>query len=201
MRDGMCLLAASALWSTLLGGLLAICGGIVGTWWAKTLEYYGVRRQIASALAGEIMGILEVVRRRELLENFERSIQESEEGGILIYKVFPVSESFIAVFEGNIAQIGMLPHPVAADVAYLYASIKSIWEDLKTLQREPVNAWDFDEGIAFLSNLVDLIRQTKGIAWDTARKLNLIAQRRTWRYLFNPNWEPTLEDDHSAPYN
>jgi hypothetical protein len=109
MRDGMCLLAASALWSTLLGGLLAICGGIVGTWWAKTLEYYGVRRQIASALAGEIMGILEVVRRRELLENFERSIQESEEGGILIYKVFPVSESFIGVFEGNIAQLGMLP--------------------------------------------------------------------------------------------
>ena len=55
------------------------------------------------------MGILEVVRRRELLENFERSIQESEEGGILIYKVFPVSESFIGVFEGNIAQLGMLP--------------------------------------------------------------------------------------------
>lgn len=127
--------------------------------------------------------------------------RKAKKAEILIYKVFPVSESFIAVFEGNIAQLGMLPHPVAADVAYLYASIKSIWEDLKTLQREPVNAWDFDEGIAFLSNLVDLIRRTKGVAWDTARKLNLIAQRRTWRYLFNPNWEPTLEDDHSAPYN
>jgi hypothetical protein len=78
MRDGMCLLAASALWSTLLGGLLAICGGIVGTWWAKTLEYYGVRRQIASALAGEKMGILEVVRRRELLENLSDRFREAK---------------------------------------------------------------------------------------------------------------------------
>jgi hypothetical protein len=193
----MCFLGLSPLWPTLFGGFLATAGGIAATWWAKTLEYYAMQRQIASALAGEIKGIMQVVQKRKFVEQLEYFITQSEESGVLYYKIFPVSDSFIAVYEGNIEKLGMLPHPISADVAFLYASVKSVWEDLKTLQREPLHEWPLGDGLKFLKELAALTKQTKNIGYQTAQSLDRIAQRNIWQCLFQPYRAPMVKADDS----
>ena len=112
--------------SVVVGGALALTGGLLTKLWEGQRE----RRALSSALAGEIAAVVEIVERR----NYPRAVRELilavEASHEPLYIQVPVTQKYFTVYEANAAKVGLLPRHAARGVACFYAYAKSIIEDV-----------------------------------------------------------------------
>jgi hypothetical protein len=121
------LLLATSSWApviqTVIGALIGAFGPIAGGAFSSWFTWQKERQSIAAAFAGEVQGLIEVVNWREFRE------------GILAGQKFPIDEHPFPVFDANVGKIGLLPAPLAGEVAAFYSFAKGIVQDIRVIYK------------------------------------------------------------------
>lgn len=119
--------------AVVVGGLLAIAGGILTT---LLVERQRVRRDslhLALAFRGEIGALLEHIRERGYVQRFATIAREIEETGQPFFTPVRVRFQYDRVYEANVGRLGLLKSPLPERIPLFYNRLVSIFEDLVSL--------------------------------------------------------------------
>lgn len=135
--------------SVIIGGAIAISGGLVTQYWKHRRE----RRALAHALAGEIHAIVEMVERRGYQKFVSKLIDDVHTSQLPANVQVTITQNYFVVYESNALKIGLLPRLAAGDVASFYTLAKGLIEDSAnnkfppTTQNEAINRLSQMEGL------------------------------------------------------
>jgi hypothetical protein len=96
-------------------------------------------RSVASAFVGELAAILHLIETHDVVLMLEKALDASDSLVALPNLTLPP----FTIYTADAAKLDELPLPVPREIAYFYAQIASIQDDLTRLAREP-----FSEGPA-----------------------------------------------------
>lgn len=119
--------------AVLLGGLLAIAGGIVTTLFRDEQLQRRESRNLALAFKGEITALLELIQERNYLKRMADVIEQIEQSGQPFYMPFRVRFEYDRVYRENVARIGILNSPLPEQIPLFYTRFTSVLEDLASL--------------------------------------------------------------------
>ena len=114
--------------SVVIGGALAIAGGLAPRLWESRRQ----RRALAHALAGEVSAIIDIVERRRYQEGVRELIRAVETSHQPLFLRVPITQNYFVVYEANSVNVGLLPRKTARDVASFYTHAKALIEDVTT---------------------------------------------------------------------
>ena len=136
MADAPTAVSYVPLLQTAIGGALAIAGAFGGAFYVERLKTNNDRRRMASAFAGEICGILEIAKVRQVKEQFEYALNHYSDPKNPVYEkwVWPMTdEYYFQVYRGNVDKIGLFDPPIPNNIAIFYTLSFGIVEDLKNM--------------------------------------------------------------------
>ena len=90
-------------------------------------------RSVASAFVGELAAILHLIETHDVVSMLEKALDASDSLVALPNLTLPP----FTIYTADAAKLGELPPPVPREIAYFYAQIASIQDDLTRLAREP----------------------------------------------------------------
>lgn len=121
------------LLSALLGGLLALAGGVAVQWVVARQSRIAERRRLAGAFAGELAALYSAMIRRGYLEMIDAVLADIERTGIVPRTVFTVRHHYFKVFDANASRLGLLDPPLPELLAHHYIYSKIFLEDMEDL--------------------------------------------------------------------
>ena len=92
-------------------------------------------RSVASAFVGEIAAILHLIETHDVVAIVEKALDASSGTAALPNLTLPA----FTIYTADAAKLDELPLPVPRKIAYFYAQIASIRDDLTRLATEPVS--------------------------------------------------------------
>ena len=104
-------------------------------WSLHDLTHRREIRSIASAFVGEIAAILHLIETHDVVSMVERALDASGRAAALPNLTLPA----FTIYTADAARLDELPLPVPRKIAYFYAQIASIRDDLTRLATEPVS--------------------------------------------------------------
>ena len=104
----------------------------LSNWSLHGLTHRREIRSVASAFVGEIAAILHLIETHDVVSMVERALDASGRAAALPNLTLPA-------FTADAARLDELPLPVPRKIAYFYAQIASIRDDLTRLATEPVS--------------------------------------------------------------
>jgi hypothetical protein len=119
------------LLSALLGGLLALAGGVLVQRVVATQSRRAERRNLAGAFAGELAALCSLMEQRRFAERIDELIAEIERTGRVPHTVFSVRHHYFKVFDANAARLGLLDPPLPELLAHHYIYSKVFLEDME----------------------------------------------------------------------
>lgn len=119
--------------AVLLGGLLAIAGGIFTTVFRDEQLQRRESRNLALAFKGEITSLIELMQERNYLTRIADVIEQIEQSGQPFYMPFRVRFEYDRVYRENVGRIGILKPPLAEQIPLFYTRLTSVLEDLASL--------------------------------------------------------------------
>ncbi|MBN2581747.1 MAG: hypothetical protein JXL80_01675 [Planctomycetes bacterium] len=152
----------------LVGGALAVGGGMGTQWLAHHLDKQRKRRAIAGAFAGEIGAICSIVDRRKYLEDAQQLLKYMRESKEPHRILMHITQEYCMIYNTNSGAIGLLPAPLALGIATFYTQVKSLMEDVRP---ETPEVAGIDDAIARLSVQIDLLTETMRIGKDLVTQL------------------------------
>ena len=157
-----------SLISTLLGGALAITGGVA----AQVTQYYlnerRTRRAVAGALAGEISAICSIARRHDYLGGMREILDQVHKSGRPDRPRISVSQDYLQIYRSNAGSIGLLPPEITEDVVVFYTHVKSLIEDVLPTALNPPDAASAER---LLQDQIDLLEDTLSLGDDLISRL------------------------------
>jgi hypothetical protein len=114
-----------------------IVGAVLGAAGAMIPKLWGEKKALASAIAGEVQAILEIIERRGYLEHANRLLGQVKTANQAIWLEAPVTLNYMTVYEANATKIGLLPRKAAHNIAIFYTTIKSLIEDVTDENHHP----------------------------------------------------------------
>jgi hypothetical protein len=121
------------LLSALLGGALAIAGGIGAQWALDAQRRRAERRGLAGAFAGELAALFSAMQQRSWLDRMDELIAETERTGRVPAVVFSVRHHYFRVFDANAGRLGVLDPPLPEMLAHHYIYSKMFLEFMEDL--------------------------------------------------------------------
>jgi hypothetical protein len=106
------------LLSALLGGALAIAGGIGAQWALDAQRRRAERRGLAGAFAGELSALFSAMQQRHWRDRMDELIAETERTGKVPHVVFSVRHDYFRVFDSNAGRLGVLDPPLVGMLTY-----------------------------------------------------------------------------------
>lgn len=94
--------------SALLGGLLAVAGGLVTQWYIHWTTIRQQRRSLANALAGEIAALCSIIERRDYLNAAKILHQHIQETSQAHFLKLSANQEYFLVYKHNLGSIGLL---------------------------------------------------------------------------------------------
>lgn len=92
-------------------------------------------RSVAAAFVGEIAAILHLIETHDVVSMLEKALDASNSAVVLPDLTLPP----FTVYTADAAKLDELPLPAPREIAYFYAQIASIQDDLIRLATEPVS--------------------------------------------------------------
>jgi len=121
----------------IVGGLIAVLGGISAQVATHLLKTKHERRNLAQAFAGEIGAIVDIVQRRGYLQHIKSLIEIAKKGDIpRIYSV-KITKRYFLVYEANAKNLGILSGDMPRLIAKFYTFIQALIEDVTEPQNYP----------------------------------------------------------------
>ena len=158
----------------LLGILIGSGFCLLGRWDLGIVVQRRERRNLASALIGEIVAILDTAEKQGLVAQLDRCA--SEDGLLLPHQ--PALPPF-AIFNGNAGALGCFDAPLPRKIAYFYTRFATLWGSLEGLSAAPAGAMGNDLRAQRARALATEFRTLLDLADDILRQLRpLLPQRR-----------------------
>ena len=107
----------------------------LSNWSLHNLTHRREIRSIASAFVGEIAAILHLIETHDVVSMLEKGLDASDRSVALPNLTLPP----FTIYTADAAKLDELPLPVPRQIAYFYAQIASIQDDLIRLATEPVS--------------------------------------------------------------
>jgi hypothetical protein len=92
-------------------------------------------RSVASAFVGEIAAILHLIETHDVVSMLEKALDASDSAVVLPDLTLPP----FTIYTADAAKLDELPPPAPREIAYFYAQIASVQDDLTRLAKEPVS--------------------------------------------------------------
>ena len=107
----------------------------LSNWSLHDLTHRREIRRVASAFVGEIAAILHLIETHDVVAMVEQALDASGGPAALPNLTLPA----FTIYTADAARLDELPLPVPRKIAYFYAQIASIRDDLTRLATEPVS--------------------------------------------------------------
>jgi hypothetical protein len=107
----------------------------LSNWNLHSLTHRRESRNLASAFVGEIAAILHLIETHDVVPMLEKALEGSDSAVALPNLTLPP----FTIYTADAARLDKLPLPVPRKIAYFYAQIASIRDDLTRLATEPVS--------------------------------------------------------------
>jgi hypothetical protein len=121
------------LLGVLLGGLLALLGAMLNSRIQEERQSRREARSLARAFRGEILALREIVQRRKYSEVISTAIETMRRTGQPYELRIPVRRGYFAIFNNNVAKLGMLEGMLPETIATFYVQANSILEDITSI--------------------------------------------------------------------
>src|SRR5262245_6090725 len=106
----------------------------LSNWSLHSLTHRREIRNLASAFVGEIAAILHLIETHDVVAMLEQALDASDRAAALPNLTLPP----FTIYTVDAARLDELPFPTPRKIAYFYAQIASIQDDLARLAAEPV---------------------------------------------------------------
>jgi len=107
----------------------------LSNWSLHSLTHRREIRSIASAFVGEIAAILHLIETHDVVSMLEKALEASDNAVAPPNLTLPP----FTIYTADAARLDQLPLPAPRKIAYFYAQIASIRDDLTRLATEPVS--------------------------------------------------------------
>jgi hypothetical protein len=146
---------------TIVGGLLALAGGIAGGHWARAADLRRARRSLASAFEGEVGALLALSERRKYVQGLDDLIAEmtASSGGGYFY--FHAKRNYFGVFQRNLDKVGLLMAPLPKLLVTFYLQAYSVLDDIEDLHGRSETSSP-EESLRRHTELRDVLADTLG---------------------------------------
>jgi hypothetical protein len=141
----------------LIGGLLAAGGGVTAQWVTHYLNDRRTRRAVAGAFAGEIGAICSIIRRRKYLEHAQQFLSLVQQSQQPLRIMVMITQEYFTIYHSNSSAIGLLPAPLAMDIAKFYTQLKALMEEVRPDTPMPA---DVATAIDRLTDQINLLSET-----------------------------------------
>ena len=108
--------------------------GVSSNWSRHSLTHRREIRNLASAFVGEIAAVLHLIETHDVVSMLERALDAPDRAAALPNLTLPP----FTIYTVDAARLDELPFPAPRKIAYFYAQIASIQDDLARLAAEPV---------------------------------------------------------------
>jgi hypothetical protein len=156
----MTLDALVQLSAVLLGGILAIVGGIWTTSYNARQAQLRESRNLAHAFKGEITAMVELIEERAYLKRLTEIGHQIERTREPFFTPFKIRFRYDRVYDTNVAKIGLLKHPLPEQIPLFYTRLTSIMEDMVSLGDGTYADCDLDLLLRIYGDTVRLLRIT-----------------------------------------
>ncbi len=154
----------------LTGGILTLVGSFVIPILQEKRQSKRKARNLAHAFRGEVLALREIVQRRKYAEILSTAIETMRKTGQPYEIRIPVRRNYFAVFNNNIAKIGMLDGKLPETIATFYVQANAILEDIAS-----INEGFFSKNIPSLiqvyEDLVILLTDSSELALQIANEI------------------------------
>ena len=138
----------------------------LSNWSLHSLTHRREIRSIASAFVGEIAAILHLIETHDVVAMVEKALDASDRSVALPNLTLPA----FTIYTADAARLDELPLPVPRKIAYFYAHIASIQDDLARLAREP----DPGRRTERIRRVLTELNDTLALGDDILRELRLL---------------------------
>jgi hypothetical protein len=172
-------MSEATLWTSslaLLGVVIGFVGSLVTQVYLDGQRRKAEERSLSQAIVAEISALVEIIRRRHYIEGLAKLIEEAKTAGnpaSLPSFRFSARGNYFAVYQANLARLGMLRNPQPALVVQYYTQTSSILEDIRDMDEGKPAGLSWDEAIRRLEELRDLFKDTD----DLGRRLSGLPAR------------------------
>ena len=156
----MTLQSVVQLLGVVVGGLLAIAGGILTTTLLEKQRHRQESRNLALAFKGEITALIELIKERRYLQRFEEVIRQIEATGQPFFMPFRIRFKYDRVYESNVNRIGLLKPPLPETVPLFYTRLASILEDMVSLGDGTYSQMDIERVLHIYRDSSELLQLT-----------------------------------------
>jgi hypothetical protein len=157
-----------ALVGTIVGGVLAIIGGIL----AKSFDEWRARKSLRAAFRAEIASIVELMNIRGHEKLFEATLEhwrrQATGSPVLIG---PLTKPMDPVFSKNSDKVGLLGRDVAGQVVRFYAIMDGLRDDIKSLADNELDRFSQHTKVRLMEEDLRLWGEAKTMADRLTRML------------------------------
>lgn len=180
------------LWPVLLGGILAVGGGLVAQFANHVLTLRRQRMAVAQMFRGDIEAILSIIERRGYKESMKRIINHNTVSECPEVFTLSLTNNYLVVFDENVRDIGVLPGDLPAEIAKFYMFLKSLLEDIKYFPADPDDATSINR---VHIEMLRLFEELTSIGTSISRRLEELQQSRLqrWKTKTKTCWDKLLE--------
>ena len=142
----------------------------LSNWSLHNLTHRREIRSIASAFVGEIAAILHLIETHDVVSTLEKALDASDSLVALPNLTLPP----FTIYTADAAKLGELPPPVPREIAYFYAQIASIPDDLTRLAAERVSEGSAGSRTERIQRVLTELNDALYLGDDILRELRLI---------------------------
>jgi hypothetical protein len=134
--------------------------------WIELAKRKAERKSLAGAIIGEIAALNEIVERCRYLEGLRAVIDEARAGtelNVAYMYQFSVRRNPFAVYDANLARLGILRDPLPRLITQFYTQASSVLEDIADMREGTFQVRDRQESIRRLEQLLRLFEDTHSL--------------------------------------
>ena len=151
----------------------------LSNWSLHDLTHRREIRRVASAFVGEVAAILHLIETHDVVAMVEKALDASSGSEAFLILALPA----FTIYTADAARLDELPLPVPRKIAYFYAQIASIRDDLTQLATEPVSESSVDRRTERIRRVLTELNDALTLGDDILREL---------RPLLSPKHEASL---------
>jgi hypothetical protein len=148
----------TTLISTLIGGFLAILGGLISVYFTERIKGKKAERNLAWAFHGEIGSLCKIIRIREFPETFRKLAEDAKDGRDTGRRCIKADSEYFHVFKNSVTHIGILVHGLPEQIVSFYVQATAILEDLHSLSSGFHDDKPLDALVYYYEDIADLLQ-------------------------------------------